>query len=188
MTGIAPMDIRAGLSVRETLFNWSGWLPPKLQTGGAHYRVTASATIIACRSCWDMGGDLGGYRGQFHCERGRRNARPARQHHSQAQSADRSVLLHLLHRQLSRSGEYRLCRASHEQRYRPDTLYVRRRRGHLLHRLHAVRSAEQHDAPQARLARLDSAHHGHVGARRAFCFISPIGSRPRNAAAQRRCS
>ena len=74
-------------------------------------------------------------------------------------AADRRVLPHGVHR----SHQRLLCRAHHEPGPGPDRLLVRPGRRHLLPRLCAVRSAEQHGPAPSRRARVDRADHDHVG-------------------------
>ena len=80
-------------------------------------------------------------------------------------TAPSAVALSPLHRLVSRSHQRRDGRAADERGDRAQSRGVRLRRQHLLHRLRAVRGAEQPHPRAGRRAAMDRAHRDHVGAR-----------------------
>ncbi len=115
-------------------------------------------TSLACAS---------GSRGHHHAkhiaarERGHAGARP--RDASQGRVAPPAVPAAALRRRLARPRQHRLRGAADERRSRLQQRRLRLRRRHLLHRLRAVRGAEQPDPRARRRAPLDRAHHDHVG-------------------------
>ncbi|MCY1297421.1 hypothetical protein D9M70_468600 [compost metagenome] len=92
------------------------------------------------------------------CRR-RRRRRRLRQDHPPADS----VPVHLLPAEFHRPLEHRLRAAPDEDVAGPQRRGLRTRCGHVLHRLCAVRGAEQHAAAPHRRAGHYPAHHGAVG-------------------------
>src|SRR5271157_2973768 len=83
--------------------------------------------------------------------------------HGQGLSAAIAVLLRALFHLLSRSREYRVCGADHEQGSRRQLVCLRAWRRCLFLGLFHSRSAEKSDPRESRRAPLDWAHHDQLG-------------------------